>query len=133
MLYLMRILGETQDSINFLQYNQFTTVLGIQHRHNFRSRYHIYINVKGEQGGVILTSTLLTVCAAVPAVEAGAGHWERVQFRSADLQQHQRAGQTLLTHLWLGSDQIPRVSGHDPQVALFSLYSSTGWLADADT
>lgn len=67
----------------------------------------------------------MSMCAAVPAVEAGAEHGERVQFRSADLQQHQRASQTIFAHLWLGSDQISRVSGHDPQVVLSSHYSST--------
>lgn len=41
-----------------------------------------------------------------------------MQLQGSDLQQHKRAGQTLLAHLRLGPDQIPRVSGHDPQVLL---------------
>lgn len=115
----------------FLQSNQFITICirNSAETQNWSSCC-IYIKVQGECWGVILT--LFSLCAAVPALEAGAGHWERVQFRSADLQQHQRAGQTLLAHLRLGSDQIPRVSSHDPQVALFSCYSSTVWVADTD-
>lgn len=132
MLYLMWILGETLYSINFHNtIHLLLSALGIQHGHKRRSSYGIYVNVKGEWWRVILTQ-FVSLCAVVPAVEAGAGHGERVQFRGADLQQHQRAGQTLLAHLRLGPDQIPRVTGHDPQVALFSPYSSTGSNADTD-
>lgn len=58
-----------------------------------------------------------SVCSAVYEAETGAGQRKHLQLQGSDLQQHQGAGQTLLTHLRMGPDQIPRVPGHDPQVA----------------